>query len=376
MPDAMKLIRAELGSDAVILNSKVVQKGGFLGFFMKKNIEVIAAIDPLPSKEKTPLIKEKSNKFTHQEKQKMSAPIMDFIGKNEETNHENLLKEIKDLRSLMVEISSGVSSNFEKYPEPLKEINQLLVHQEIGDSIRHEVITSLLEKWYVNKASATSQDVTIWLKEQLTDKLSSNEYGGISYKRKFINVVGPTGVGKTTTLAKIAAECLLTDNKKVAFITTDTYRIAAIDQLKTYAKILGIPLEVSYNLDDFKAAKEKFNDYDVVLIDTAGRNFRNKQYVDDLRNVIDFNEEMETFLVLGLTSKLSDMKEIYEQFSLVKINKVIFTKVDETSIYGHMINFLTQYGLGVAYLTNGQNVPDDIIKANPQAIVNTLLGDE
>ena len=104
----------------------------------------------------------------------------------------------------------------------------------------------------------------------------------MGFNKKYINIVGPTGVGKTTTLAKVAAETMLNQRKKVAFITTDTYRIAAIDQLKTYAKILNIPIEVAYNLEDFKRAADRFSHYDIVFIDTAGRNFRNEQYVKDL----------------------------------------------------------------------------------------------
>ncbi len=376
MPEAMKQIRSELGSDAVILNSKVVQRGGFLGFFTQKNIEVIAAIDPVQPQNIKPVVKEKPKKSFEQPK-KVSPSIEGMITTNVvNSDNSELIKEIQSLRDLMQDISTGISTGFEHYPAPMKELNKQLIQQEVCDEIRQDVLTHLIERWYLTNATASTDEVFNWGKEFLIQKLGAHEFGGITYKKKYINVVGPTGVGKTTTLAKIAAECQLKDNKKVAFITTDTYRIAAIDQLKTYAKILGIPIEVSYNINDFKAAKEKFKDYDVVLIDTAGRNFRNKQYVDDLREIIDFNEEIETLLVLTLTSKLSDMKDIYKQFSLVKIDKFIFTKVDETSVYGPMINLLAESGLGVAYLTNGQNVPDDIKVATPESVVNTIFGDE
>ena len=165
-------------------------------------------------------------------------------------------------------------------------------------------------------------------------------FGGVSFTKKYINVVGPTGVGKTTTLAKIAAECILKYKKRVAFITTDTYRIAAIEQLKTYANILNVPLEVCYNLNDFQQATRQFESYDMVFIDTAGRNFRNQKYVEDLRNIIDYNQDMETFLVLSLTAKQIDMEDIYKQFSLISIDKMIFTKADETSTYGAMFNII------------------------------------
>jgi flagellar biosynthesis protein FlhF len=205
-------------------------------------------------------------------------------------------------------------------------------------------------------------------------RISNYSFGEISFTKKFINVVGPTGVGKTTTLAKIAADCILKFNKKTALITTDTYRIAAIEQLKTYAKILSIPVEICYNLVDFAKACATFKDYDVVLIDTAGRNFRNQQYVEELKKVIDYNKEMETYLVLSLTAKQRDMEEIYQQFSTISINQFIFTKMDETSYYGAMYNMIDKFKKGTAYITNGQNVPDDRISATPGVVTNLILG--
>jgi flagellar biosynthesis protein FlhF len=256
----------------------------------------------------------------------------------------------------------------------LQRVSTLLMEQEIDDSIQTDLMTKLLELWYKHNSQATKEEVDKWLYHLLFERVNEFEFGGISFDKQYINVVGPTGVGKTTTLAKIAANCVLKHEKKVAFITTDTYRIAAIDQLKTYAKILNVPIEVCYNMEDFKRAKEKFSDFDLVFVDTAGRNFRNQQYVDDLREVIDFSKQMETFLVLSLTAKMKDMREIYKQFSVIDIHRFIFTKVDETSQFGPMINLMTEFNKGVAYITTGQNVPDDIIDATPNEIVNIILG--
>jgi flagellar biosynthesis protein FlhF len=367
MPEAMKMIREELGNDAVILNSKVVHKGGFFGLFAKKNIEVIAAVDRSPS---PPTEKRK--------KQPNTTFLSELPNRLEQKGpaDKELLHEINELKSMLRQLSTNVTVNFEQYPGPLHEINLLLTGQELSNELRQKVMAELLEKWYLHGASATAEHTFNWTREILLKQLEEIPFGGISFQKKFINVVGPTGVGKTTTLAKIAAECVIKHRKKVAFITTDTYRIAAIDQLKTYAKILNVPLEVCYNINDFRLAKAKFAAYDIVLIDTAGRNFRNAQYVQDLRDVIDFNDEVETFLVLSLTAKLSDMREIYEQFSLIHVDKFIFTKIDETGHYGAMVNLITECKTGVAYLTNGQNVPDDIVEASPETVVNILLGVE
>ncbi|WP_453996917.1 flagellar biosynthesis protein FlhF [Bacillus nitroreducens] len=376
MPEAMQLIRTELGSEAVILNSKVVQTPGFFGLFRKKNFEVIAAIDSEFTRNQKMQIKEKDKHAPNTElKNEAVEPIAQKpVIKNETkvTNNtsEEISKEIQELKAAMKELSSDLNP----YTGPLQEINQLLHEQEIDPTIRKELMSSLLEKWYQSSKEASFKEVKEWTKTILLSRISELDYGGVTYHKKYINVVGPTGVGKTTTIAKIAADCMLKDNKSIAFITTDTFRIAAIEQLKTYAKILGAPVEVCYSFDDFKQAKDKYKDYDVVFIDTAGRNFRNAKYVDDLNNLIQFSSDMETFLVLSLTSKMSDMKAIYEQFSKIDINKFIFTKVDETTNFGAMMNLIVDSEVGVAYLTNGQNVPDDIVVATPNLIANTILG--
>ena len=230
----------------------------------------------------------------------------------------------------------------------------------------------LLEKWYVHQSKASDEMVEGWMKEILYNEISHLDYGKISNECKYINVVGPTGVGKTTTLAKIAAEAMLKLQKRIAFITTDTYRIGAIEQLKTYASILNVPIEVCYTLEDFHQAIQQFEDYDLVLIDTAGRNFTDKTYIEGLKEIIDFSQT-ETLLVLSLTSKYEDMRKITSQFQAIGINRLVFTKMDETLSYGAMLNIMNEYNLGVAYMTNGQNVPDDIVEGNPTAILHVLM---
>lgn len=378
MPEAMKQVRAELGSDAVILNSRVIQTGGFMGFFRKNNIEVIAAIDPdteismEPAKQeksqRDPLIKKSLKANEHLPILQQANPAVQISNGNSE-----LIKEIAQLKELLK--SKGVQPDIPvSLPEPVSRQLQYFKIQELETELIDELAATLLEKWYLGGGAANTEEIGKWSAEAFAQKLADHSFGGISFQKKFVNVIGPTGVGKTTTLAKIAAECVLKHQKKVAFITTDTYRIAAIEQLKTYAKILDVPIEVCYNIEDFQTATIRFKDYDVVFIDTAGRNFRNQKYVSDLRNVIDFNNDMETFLVLALTSKQKDMEEIRNQFSLIHIDKFIFTKLDETSVYGAMLNMSQKFSTGIAYLTNGQDVPDDLIEANPKIIVNTILG--
>ncbi|WP_078554650.1 flagellar biosynthesis protein FlhF [Bacillus alkalicellulosilyticus] len=374
MPEAMKVIRSELGHDAVILNSKEVETGGFLGFFTRKNIEVIAAVDSVPTV-KVPPRKEpprrevplKEIPKVRQQSDKATTPIV------APQVQSDLVNELKQLKQMVTSISNQQETKGKEYPEPFQQIDDLLEEQDVAERFRLEAMKHLLEKWYTSDKQKNTEEL---IHDDLYQYLQSRmtvPMGGIQYDKKYINIVGPTGVGKTTTIAKIAAHCLLKQQKKVALITTDTYRIAAVEQLKTYSKILNIPLEVAYSIEDFKKAKEQFANYDLVLVDSAGRNFRNPLYIEELKKVIDFNDEVETYLVLALTSKFKDMKAIYEQFQLITIEKLIFTKMDETSYYGAMLNMILQYGVGVAYITTGQNVPDDIIEATDSTVINAVL---
>lgn len=365
MNEAMKKIRSELGDDAFILNSKVAYTGGFMGLFKKKMIEVIAAIDPEVESEKVEMSKLKAT----------SAPIAppSPSEKKYEVPNQLVEAELKELKQMISTIKS--KNQFEKFAEEVQEILLFLKNHDISDTTLFRLGDYLEER--IKSGFLPGDHRNEWAKQEvkhfLDGLLKGIALGGMSYKKKYINVIGPTGVGKTTTLAKMAAEAVIEKRMKIAFITTDTYRIAAIEQLKTYAGLLNVPVEVVYKIEDFKKAIDKFRDYDHVFIDTAGRNFREKKYVEDLRGIIDFDHHMETFLVLSLTSKERDMKEIISQFSSIDIDRFIFTKLDETSSYGSMINMMTEVKIGASYVTIGQDVPEDITEVNVEEIGHLLM---
>ncbi|MGM9924115.1 MAG: flagellar biosynthesis protein FlhF [Bacillus sp. (in: firmicutes)] len=374
MNQAMEQIRAEFGKDAFILNSKVIHSGGFLGFFKKKSIEVIAGIDPQATRKQAPPLKEKMKKehvpaVPQESGRQADSPVKEETLLIRDRQLENaVLQEITDLKRIVKNINAD--HNAAMLNGDMKEMADVLKSQEIDSEIVADLILMLKE---VSENEAISYGrYTELAKEYLLSRLSVSPDS--IFKKKYVNVVGPTGVGKTTTLAKLAAESALKHQKKVAFITTDTYRIAAIDQLQTYAKILNVPIEVAYNLEDFRKAAERFSHYDLVFIDTAGRNFRNPGYVSDLRKIISFDDDMETYLVLALTSKQKDMEMILQQFSLLSISHFIFTKMDETASYGAMYNLMAKSKINTAFITNGQDVPDDIMEATPGKIIDMVLG--
>ncbi|MDL4840080.1 flagellar biosynthesis protein FlhF [Aquibacillus rhizosphaerae] len=359
MPEAMMKVRKELGSDAVILNSKEIQQGGFLGLFKKKNIEVIAALDPQPKPQKRESIQNKEVKIKH--------PVL-FEEKRDQ-NQTEVINEVRELRK-WIEKNASVQETI--FPPVYQAAFDLLVEKEVKVELAKDLVKAVLEE---NKdKEITYEQVKKQLSLGIASRLHSSDFSGIDYRKKFVHLVGPTGVGKTTTIAKIAANSMLKDGKKVALITTDTYRIAAIEQLKTYSKILDIPLEIAYTIDDYRKAREKFNEYDLVLVDTAGRNFRDSKYIKELGKVVDLNHDLDTYLVLSLTTKSSDLEDIYRQFENIPIKQLIFTKKDETNTYGSILNLSLTNEIGIAYITNGQDVPDDIKGSSVQEICEMIVG--
>ena len=357
MPEVMQSVRKDLGQDAVILNSKVVHEGGFLGLFKKRKIEVLAGIDK-------PVLKEtrQPTKPSIVKKNTISMPNND---------EDKILDELRQMKKWM-ETSINTQSQL---PLPFQSIYKELVEMDMDEEILKEIMLPLVEN--KDYQAWNERDIRQLLQNEIRKMLQGiSTFGGMTFSNKVIHLVGPTGVGKTTTIAKLAAHCVLKEGKKVAFITTDTYRIAAIDQLKTYAKILNVPIEVAYDLNDYHKAKEKFADKDHIFVDTAGRNFREQKYIHELNKLIDLSKEATTYLVLSMTAKRRDLEDIYDKFKNVPIHQFIFTKLDETNSYGAMLSLCLKSKLGIAFLTNGQDVPEDLKEASVNEITKLIIGEE
>lgn len=387
IPEAMKLVRADLGEDAVILNSKVVVTKKFFGLVKKKSFEVVAGIDKMepsnmaPAPTATLAIPQSSKEnaslqeITNAVQAKIHPvqPKQDTTLQEETGIPEELRKEIADLKSLMQSMHKKTTQA--QYPDELLPFIEYLRQQELNE----ELITMIGDELFMHFKEAAEINFSqckLITKNLLRKKLEGLPIGGLTYERKYINVLGPTGVGKTTTIAKMAARAVLEKKKKIGFITTDTYRIAAIEQLKTYAGLLQAPVEIAYNATDFEQAIQRLSHLDLVFIDTAGRNYKEVKYVDDLQRLIKFDDQAESFLVLAMTAKEKDMTDIIDQFKQLPIEKIIFTKIDETNSIGTMINLMIKYNKGLAYYTNGQEVPEDIEEAEIEEVLNLFFQGE
>lgn len=354
MSAAMDKVKSELGEDAVILQSKELSEGGIFGFFKKKKYEVIAVRD---------------DKQIGKNKEEQN-PIIQM---NEQVNSIDVQAEINALKS---EISSYKQQTFvqEHYPLKIQHHLNRLRDIEMDERYIDEIAQQLLMNWRNSLQEPSDSEIYQWVSQQLNERMSHYMFREKQTKQ-CINIVGPTGVGKTTTIAKIAAQAVLEQKQKVAFITLDTYRIAAIEQLKTYAELLKIPVEVVYETKDLKHALESFKEYDLILIDTAGRNYRDEIFVSELKKQFT-GVDIETLLVLPISMKERDLCTIVDNFLMFGIDFFLFTKADETRSYGAMFNLMTTYKLGASYITNGQEVPDDLQIATPEKITSYLLGEQ
>lgn len=345
----MSQVKSELGREAVILHTRRLKKGGVFGFFAKEAVEVMAGLDtPLaaaaPEKRPQPVIKSNDG----------------------DTKVTALQLELANMRKTLEQVVQKMPTAKEQ-TSPLLE---LLIKNDVDRQIAENLIKGLPE----SKAGMDSNRAKQMLEERIASYFQRVD-GIVIPPRgtKTVALIGPTGVGKTTTLAKLAANFVIKEGCKVALVTADTYRISAVEQLKTYADIIGVPIEVVYSPDELKAAFYRHQDKQLILIDTAGRSPSNQDQLGELQALLEIDPYIETHLVLSTTTKYRDALEIVNKFSICSPQKFLFTKVDEASNIGTIFNLLYQFPATLSYLTTGQNVPDDISLVKPNELAKHLL---
>lgn len=368
--EALMKVRQELGPNAVILHQRRVKPKGLFGFLQKPMIEVVAAVEeqeqfhkPIPKME--PLRPETTLKSRVEKKQVI-------------TPHEGeLSREIFEIKNMLSAVVKNV--NKENLPDIIKNLESpdltniylTLRDQEIEDEIIEEIIKELT---IVVKSYGNDNINRGILKEKMMRLMDQYIIEGTeATSAKVIFFVGPTGVGKTTTIAKLAAQYSINEGKQVGFISADTYRIAAVEQLKIYSEILDIPIEVIYEPMEIHSAVEKLKHKDVIMVDTAGRSHRNHGQMGELQRLLDQIEDKEIYLVVSCTSKNKDVQEIIDSYQFLKDYKFIFTKIDEATTYGTILNTTVQTKKPVSFITTGQSVPDDIELIDIKRVMSLLL---
>jgi flagellar biosynthesis protein FlhF len=354
--EAMGKIKRELGPDAVILHTRKFKEGGFWGFFGKTRIEITAAIeDSIPSSKKEDPIKK-------------AEPPMPAMEAKTQVEFAQIYKVLTELKSDLVK-----QEEQEKFPKPfnnwLKDLVGKGISQELAETLIQEVRQELpMNKWDESEA------VRNVLKERIVH-FCRNTQGIVLDKRPVIvALIGPTGVGKTTTIGKLAADYSLFQKKSVALLTADTYRVAAAEQLKIFGDIIGNPVEIVTNPENFSKAMVKHKDKELIFIDTSGRSPHHEIHMSELENFLSWVKPDLTMLVLSATTNLADQLIIFERFKKMSTHLVL-TKLDESLHNGSILDVVVKTGLPVAYLTNGQSVPDNIEAATPEKMAGYILGE-
>ena len=421
--EAIRKAKEQMGENLVIMNIKEIKPKGVLRMFKEATYEVTAAVD---EKEYTKKVDFHSGLAIHDNinfsaDEEIKLPIQQPAQPRQEVNRQadvlkkesqifqrneddygasygganGLEERIENLQNFLekqlkpdeAEKKQSQQSNkasLEKKEETkeqsegfkfLKMIYGIMLENEVNEKYANMILEDV-EK--VVRAGSSVDYILSNIYQKMILKFGQPgqiELGGKTPKIVFF--IGPTGVGKTTTIAKVASKFRVDDGKKVAFLTADTYRIAAAEQLKTYANILDTPFSIIYSPEDINSELEKVSDCDLVLIDTAGFSHKNLEQRDDIKKLIDQVDkkyEKEVYLVVSATTKYKDLLNIVDVYHSIADYKLIFTKLDETSSYGNLLNIRLYSGADLSYTTNGQNVPDDIELFNTQRIVKQLLG--
>jgi len=379
--EAIMLAKEELGKDAVIMNIKTISPKGVFRLFKKPLVEVTAAIDEN--------INYRNDRQSLAKKRIFSDIIYDDDTQGKTEKESDTLVKTSAIEEKLNNLQSLLEKQIGHKEETPKENNQnntLNKNLSFIQLIYNQLILNEVDEKYANQI--INEIEGILKKDASMDNILSGVYQKIVLKLgqprvitpvqntpKYIFFIGPTGVGKTTTIAKIASKFKLEEKARIAFITADTYRVAAVEQLKTYANILGVPLKVVYNEEELKESRQEFTDYDLIFVDTAGRSHRNKNHRDDLEKLINAipKDEREIYLVLSATTKYQDLKAISEAYSEIGDYNLIFTKLDETNYVGNIFNMRMLTNAPLSYATFGQDVPDDIERIDPQSIAKRLL---
>ena len=382
--EALIQIKQELGENAVILQTRRIRKGGFLGIFGGEIFTEVTAV----AEENTSSVDSKKKDFDNQEdtiynlREILSRNIKknlnnvknyekgNFNGVKPENHDEidnrnvsngnpiastNIIKDIEEIKRMFVQLNAKIemfNGDLSEFPAELKKLFNRMVDQSISKDLSLKMLYELKdeESFEINRLS----DLISRYFEKLIKVEVPNIGNGISM------FLGPTGVGKTTTLAKLAANLKLKQKKKVAILTIDTYRIAAVSQLKTYSEIMNIPFFVAYTPQEARNIISTIENFDSILIDTAGRSQRDEIHLDELKKYVEVVKSDYRFLLLNIAINTKDLIDTIERFSLCEPTHLIFTKLDETNNFGNILNVGDNFNLPIAFITTGQDVPDDI----------------
>jgi flagellar biosynthesis protein FlhF len=346
---ALREVKKELGEDALIVSTRSIKPPTpMAGRKEATCVEITAAVEYA-----TPVIASQKE-ISDENKIKLLPGTGDTELKSLIFN---LLSQTSQAQSLGLQ-----SHQFDTYSR--------MVECGLEEKLAAKILQKVLEQ--------NPQQITKYDKEPAMDLMKKvlpckGEIDLNGYGPKKVAFVGPTGVGKTTTIAKIAAEYALRRGKKVALISLDTYRLGAIDQMRIYGEIMEVPFEIAGGKDDLCRIVANHSDKDLILIDTTGRSHQDKDYSCQLQEIFDAVGGVEIHLVLSVTAQEKLLAETYRQFSPIGVDRVLFTKLDEGLSFGSLFNFSVRNRLPISYFTSGQRVPEDLEVASPDRVISLIF---
>ncbi|MCK4658351.1 MAG: flagellar biosynthesis protein FlhF [Phycisphaerae bacterium] len=349
MAEAIDQVKRRLGRDAVIMHTRTVTRGGVLGFGGQPLVEVTAAAGDMTS-----------------------VPARQNSGV---TDQRKLLAEFGELRAAVQGLVQDARlRRVPNLPEELLEAYTSLIQTDVAEDIAVQLVDRIrgdLDPSRLADPQVVRRHLAAYVESMLPVA------GPILLTHRaapaVIALIGPTGVGKTTTIAKLAANFSLREGKKVGIITIDTYRIAAVEQMRTYARIINVPLEVVMSPSQLRGTIDTMKDRDVILLDTAGRSHSDQIKLNELKCYLDEAKPHEVHLVLSATTSRGVLSEAVERFGVVGVDRVIFTKLDEAVGFGAILSCLTQANARLSYLTDGQEVPDDIEVGHSRRVAELIV---
>ena len=392
--EAIDNAKKDLGENIVIMNVKNAKKKGILGWFGQTVVEVTVAQETDndrtnqmfgPKKETTgPIVPDSVWEKSVSVKAEGKVQKEDETGKaivEKLDGLQNLLKQqlAKEKEETEKTIEKKTEEIAERKPSEeiltfMKLLYNTMIENEVSDKYANELIDEIERK---GKPDMQMDYALSNVYQKMILKFGQAKMIQPANKNpKLVFFIGPTGVGKTTTIAKIASKFCVEEKKKIALLTADTYRIAAAEQLRTYANILEVPFRVIYSPEEIVESVAEYKDYDYILVDTFGHSHQNQEHkavIFDFLKATDDTVEKEIFLVVSATTKYKDLIKIADAYKDITDYKLIFTKLDETTALGNLYNLRLYTGAPLSYVTSGQNVPDDISPFNAQSTVKQIL---
>lgn len=368
--EALVKVRAEFGDGAAVLHTREVNAGPIARVLRGKGVEVAATPDHAP------LAEQAAGSGAVMSPPLPTATITAVPSSVPPKRGNRIAGRLDELDDLLERFPHRPVETEPARPgaDPIVSSYGRLIDADLSPSFSRELIReaeATLSAEDAKQSGRIDRAVMAQLQEKLsvTGPIRTNGPGC-----HVVALVGPTGVGKTTTLAKLAANARLHDGARVGLVTVDTYRVAAVDQLKTYAEIIDLPMKVVANPAEMREAIAALANLDLVLIDTAGRSPRDSQKIDELRLLLEAAAPSETHLVLSVTATAPSLADTIERFGAVSPSALLLTKLDESPTIGHVAEPIAATRKPISYLTDGQNVPDDIRSAEVETLAKQLLG--